>query len=122
MAIRRIIANRFYIGKVRHKDKLYEGQHEPIVSPELFERAQRILAANGGKRSRPQECYLFTLDGLVRCGSCGSHMTPYFTYNRHKKLYAYYTCTNRNHGGPDACSMANVPAEPLEQVIADRLI
>ena len=49
-------------------------------------------------------------------------MTPYFTYNHQKKLYAYYSCTNRNHRGPDACSMANVPAEPLEQVIADRLI
>ena len=122
MAIRRIIANPFYVGKVRHKDKLYKGQHEPIVSPESFEKAQRILSANGGKRSRPQECYLFTLDGLVRCGSCGSYMTPYFTYNNQKKLYAYYSCTNRNHRGPDACSMANVPAEPLEQVIAERLI
>ena len=122
MAIRRIIANAFYIGKVRHKDKLYDGQHEPIVPPQLLERAQRTLAANGGKRSRPQECYSFTLDGLVRCGSCGAHMTPYFTYNHQKKLYAYYTCTNRNHRGPDACSMANVPAAPLEQVIADRLI
>ena len=122
MAIRRIIANAFYIGKVRHKDKLYDGQHQPIVPPELLATAQRLLAANGGRRSRPQDCYLFTLDGLVRCGSCGAHMTPYFTNNHQKKLYAYYACTKRNHRGPDACSMANVPAAPLEQVIADRLI
>ena len=76
MAIRRIIDNPFYIGKVRHNDNLYDGQHEPIVPPELLEKARCILAASGGKRSRPQECYLFTLDGLVRCGLCGSHMTP----------------------------------------------
>ena len=98
------------------------GSVGPGGPPQLLERAQPTLAANGGKRSRPQECYSFTLDGLVRCGSCGAHMTPYFTYNHQKKLYAYYTCTNRNHRGPDACSMANVPAAPLEQVIADRLI
>ena len=49
-------------------------------------------------------------------------MTPYFTYNHQKEQYAYYMCSNRNHRGKDACSMANVPADPLEKVIADRLI
>ena len=121
-AISRVLTNTFYIGKVRHKTKQYDGQHDPIVTPELFERVQRKLHANGGKRSRPQERYLFTLDGLVRCGECDAHMTPYFTYNHQGKLYPYYQCTNRGHRGSDACSMANVPAKPLEKVIADRLI
>ena len=49
-------------------------------------------------------------------------MTPTFSYNPQKKLYSYYACTNRNHRGRDACTMKAVPAEPLEQVIADRLI
>ena len=35
-----------------HKDKLYDGQHQPIVPPELWATAQRLLAANGGQRSR----------------------------------------------------------------------
>ena len=107
---------------MRHKTKQYDGQHKPIVTPELFERVQRKLQANGGKRSRPQERYLFTLDGLVRCGECDAYMTPYFTYNPQGKLYPYYQCTNRGHRGSDACSMANVPAKALEKVIADRLI
>ena len=122
MAVSRILTNEFYIGKIRHKDEMYDGQHEPIVPSETFERVQRTLRANGGKRSRPQKRHLFLLDGLVRCGSCGSHMTSYFTYNHQKKLYAYYTCTNRAHRGEDGCTMANVPAKPLEKVIADRLI
>ena len=121
-SISRILSNTFYVGKVRHNGESYDGQHEPIVTPELFERVQRKLRSKTGKRSRPQERHLFTLDGLVRCGDCGAHMTPYFTYNHQKKLYAYYTCTNRNHKGKEACSMANVPAKPLEKVIADRLI
>jgi site-specific DNA recombinase len=121
-AISRILGNAFFIGKIRHKDELFDGQHEPIVSPELFESVQRQIGTRGGKRSRPQVRRLFLLDGLVRCGSCGGHMTPYFTYNHQKKQYAYYMCSNRNHRGKDACSMANVPADPLEKVIADRLI
>ena len=122
MAISRILTNPFYIGQIRHKDELFEGQHEPIISPELFEAVQRKLATRSGTRSRPQARRLFLLDGLLRCGSCGGHMTPYFTYNHQKKQYAYYMCSNRGHRGKDACSMANVPADPLEKVIADRLI
>jgi site-specific DNA recombinase len=122
MAVSRILSNAFYIGKIRHKDELFDGQHEPIATAELFESVQRKLGANGGRRSRPQVRRLFLLDGLVRCGDCGGYMTPYFTYNHQKKQYAYYMCSNRGHRGKDACSMANVPADPLEQVIANRLI
>ena len=122
MAISRILTNRVYIGKVRHKDQLYDGQHEAIVPEELFERVQRTISGNRGKRGRPQERHLFTLDGLVRCGGCGAYMTPTFSYNPQKKLYSYYACTSRNHRGTQACETKPVPAEPLEQVIAERLI
>ena len=122
MAVRRILANRFYIGQVRHRDKLYDGQHEPIVPVELFERVQRTLEGNRGSRGRPQERHLFTLDGLVRCGFCEAYMTPTFSYNNQKKMYSYYACTNRQHRGGDACDMKPVAAEPLEEVIVERLI
>ena len=46
-------------------------------------------------------------------------MTPYYGYGRGNKPYFYYQCTKRQHQG--SCSMANVPAQPLEDVIARRL-
>ena len=46
-------------------------------------------------------------------------MTPYYGYGRGNKPYFYYHCTKRQHQG--SCSMANVPAQPLEDVIARRL-
>ncbi len=49
-------------------------------------------------------------------------MTPTFSYNPQKRLYSYYACTNRNHRGTEACKTKPLPAEPLEQVIAERLI
>ena len=122
VGISRILTNPVYIGKVRHKDEVYDGRHEPIVPVELFERVQRAIAGNRGKRGRPQERHLFTLDGLVRCGACGAYMTPTFSYNKQKRMYSYYACTNRNHRGTEACQMKPVPAEPLEKVITDRLI
>ena len=122
VGINRILTNPIYVGKIRHNDQLYDGQHEPIVPVRLFEKVQRTIASNRGKRGRPQARHLFVLDGLVRCGGCGAHMTPTFSYNRQKRLYSYYACTNRNHRGRDACNTKPVRAEPLEQVIADRLI
>jgi len=122
VGVNRILTNPVYTGKVRHKEQLFDGQHEPIVPVALFEKVQRTIAGNRGKRGRSQERHLFVLDGLVRCGGCGAYMTPTFSYNHQKRMYSYYACTNRNHRGTEACKTKPVPAEPLEQVIADRLV
>jgi site-specific DNA recombinase len=117
--ISRTLRNPFYVGKVRHKDERYDGQHEPIVPVELWERVQRVIDGKGGDRNRQQNLHLFRLQGLVRCGECGSYMSPYYGYGRGRKPYFYYRCTKRQHQG--SCSMANVPASPLEDVIVQRL-
>ena len=117
--INRTLTNAFYIGKVRHHDQLFDGQHEPIVPLELWERVQRVIANKGGNRNRQQNLHVFRLQGLVRCGECGSYMSPYYGYGRGNKPYFYYQCTKRQHQG--SCSMANVAAQPLEDVIARRL-
>jgi len=115
----RTLANPFYIGKVRHHDQLFDGQHESIVPLELWEQVRRVIGNKGGTRNRQQNLHVFRLQGLVRCGECGSYMSPYYGYGRGHKPYFYYQCTKRQHQG--SCSMANVPARPLEDVIARRL-
>jgi len=117
--ITRALTNPFYIGKVRHHDQLFDGQHEPIVPMDLWEQVQRRIGGKRGAYSRQQNLHLFRLQGLVRCGECGSYMTPYYGYGRGRKPYFYYQCTRRQHQG--GCSMANVPAQPLEDVIVRRL-
>ncbi|MBT5058860.1 MAG: recombinase family protein, partial [Gemmatimonadetes bacterium] len=118
-AISRILTNPFYIGKIRHNDALHDGQHEPIVPAEFWERVQRVIDNKGGVRNRQQNLHLFRLQGLVRCGECGSYMSPYYGYGRGRKPYFYYQCTKRQH--QSGCAMANVPAQPLEDVIVRRL-
>ena len=46
-------------------------------------------------------------------------MSPCYGYGRGKKPYFYYQCTKRQHQA--GCAMANVPAQPLEDVIVRRL-
>ena len=52
ISIRRILKNQFFIGKIAYKGEVYEGQHEPIVPIELWNRAQAIIKT---KRSDPHK-------------------------------------------------------------------
>ena len=46
-----LISNPIYIGKIRHKGKIHEGQHEAIIDQELWDRVQAILTERcNGKR------------------------------------------------------------------------
>ena len=122
--IMRMLQNEFYIGKITHKGEVYEGQHEPIIPLELWNRVQAIIKHNrdAGSRSRKQNLYPFLLQGLVKCGWCQSHMTPSYALNHQKKPYFYYHCTCKIHRGNKECKMKSVPAQALEQVVSDRLI
>ena len=46
-----MLQNRLYRGEVAHKDKVYPGQHEAIVEPELWQIVQDRLAASRRERS-----------------------------------------------------------------------
>ena len=43
-AIYKLLANRVYIGEVKHHDLFYPGEHEPILIREVFEAVQSELA------------------------------------------------------------------------------
>ena len=122
--IMRMLQNEFYIGKVIHKGEVYEGQHEPIIPMELWNQVQAIIETKRvtGSKGRKQNLHPFLLQGLVRCGWCKSHMTPSYALNHQKKPYFYYHCTCKIHRGNEECKMKPVPAQALEQVVANRLI
>ena len=42
--IRDILENPLYIGKVKYKDKLYEGKHSPIIDDDLWNKVQKTFA------------------------------------------------------------------------------
>jgi len=42
-ALHHILTNPVYIGKIRHKTKVYDGLHEPLISQELWDAVQAAL-------------------------------------------------------------------------------
>ncbi|MGH2493733.1 MAG: recombinase family protein [Ktedonobacteraceae bacterium] len=64
--------------RIDHPDmKLIPGGMPAIVSPEMFERAQRKLSTNRETKSqRPRDPENYLLIGHVTCAICGNHMHP----------------------------------------------
>jgi len=74
--VRGILHNPFYAGLVKHKDELFQGSHQALISKETFDLVETNLRKNSG-RSRtlaqhPEREYL--LKGLIRCAFCGMPM------------------------------------------------
>ena len=121
-AIIHIIQNPIYIGKVAHNGERFDGKHEAIIDERLWQDVNDQMQANRVVRAKPREqkMHTFLLEGLVRCGGCGSFLTPTYSGGRNG-TYFYYQCT-KVHNGADECKMKRVSAEAFEEVIARRLI
>ena len=46
-----LLSNRIYLGEIRHKQQSHPGQHEPIMSRELWERVQAKLFGHADHRA-----------------------------------------------------------------------
>ena len=120
-SISRILNDPVYIGKVRYKNNIYEGQHQAIVSVELFEAVQSILKANNiSKTGYRQNENTFFLKGLIRCGCCKSAMAPSFAYSKGTK-YFYYRCTVDNDRSQKVCRIGSVHARKVENLVVEEL-
>jgi len=116
-----ILRNIIYTGKIRYADKVYQGIHQPIISEEIFNLAQKTHK----KKNRTMRMYKdFPLAGLLRCKECDSFMTPCHT-NRKKqdktKRYYYYRCTKTFKRDWDSCATRQVSANRLEDYIFENM-
>ncbi len=120
-AIHYILRNIVYTGKLKYAGKIYQGIHQPIISEELFNLAQKIHK----EKIKTLRLYKdFLLSGPVTCNECGSVMTPCYTNKRkEEKLtrYYYYRCTKTFKMDWDSCSVRQVNADRLENYIFTNL-
>ena len=73
----RLLRNPAYLGKVKHHDDLYEGEHDAIVDSGVWKRAQALLQRNGRTGGGiVKNKYGALLKGLLRCVPCESAVSP----------------------------------------------
>lgn len=84
-----LLSNPISIGKLRHKDKVHDGQHEAIIPIDLWEAVQAKLAASATERGNAMTGNgPALLQGLIHDGS-GRPMSPSFTVKAGRR-YPYY--------------------------------
>ena len=113
--VQRLLRNPYYMGIIRYKGTLYEGRHEPLVTPETWRRVQEILGAHNiaGEKQRTHPHYL---KGSVYCGSCGSRLVVSHAKNRHGTVYPYFICVGRQQKRT-TCLQQAVRIDQVEELV-----
>ncbi len=89
-----ILKNPFYCGMFRFNGEMYEATHEPIVSRDLFNKVQAVMAKRG--RTHKIKKHNYTFRNLLHCGTCGASITA-----EQQKGHVYYRCTKKIRPCPE---------------------
>jgi site-specific DNA recombinase len=119
--LHRLLTNIMYLGKIRYKDEVHDGEQQALIVPSIWERVQSLLHHNGrsgGALVRNQ--YAALLKGLIHCGSCGTAMTPAHT-TKGARRYCYYTCTSAQKRGWHTCPTKSIPAGQVEAFVLEQV-
>ena len=116
VSIKRLLTNRAYLGFIKYGDEWFDGNFEPLVSPQLFEAVQKVLKEKERPRKRRVK-HDFPFTGLFRCGECGSMISAQWTTNRWGTKYRYYRCSKKR----GRCSQSYLQEKDLAEQIQTRL-
>jgi site-specific DNA recombinase len=116
-----LLNNRTYIGEAVHKGTAYPGEHQPIITRELWDKVHAILQESPRKRAAKTRGRNTPapLRGLL-FGPDDRAFTPAYT-RRGNRLYRYYVSTGVIKRGPEACPIQRVPAAEVEAAIIDQV-
>ncbi|MDR1630642.1 MAG: recombinase family protein [Oscillospiraceae bacterium] len=126
--IQELLTNCNYIGKVRYATndpkKYFEtkGLHEPIISEELYTKAQNLIKNLAVKvyKKHPKEENYFA--GIVFCGVCGGKMLAHGDYKKDENDRTLsrvgYRCQNRYN---KSCTASEASQSKIEEAFIEHI-
>ena len=119
--IYRILNNHTYNGEVKYKEEICKGEQKRLVSAEVWNRTQEILAHNSPVSDRSRKLEIVApLKGVLKCGHCGGAMMP--TYGKKNgRRYHYYLCCKDSKRSETECPVRQLPAGEIEEVVKSQL-
>jgi len=89
--VRQILKNPVYIGKIKHKEKIYDGLHMPIIEQELWNNVQAQLQENTVRHRDGQDLRGTNLLTKLIRDTNGNPYSPSFTLKGpEQRRYRYY--------------------------------
>ncbi|HEY1831338.1 MAG TPA: recombinase family protein [Acidimicrobiales bacterium] len=117
--LNQLLRDPYYIGFVTYKGETYPGRHEPLISADLFDRVQDVLAERGGRGARQRRHHHY-LKGSLWCGRChdsGHDARVIFQWsNGHGGKYLYFFCLRRQQ---HHCDAPYIEGDALEAAVLD---
>ena len=121
MRISKMLKNVLYVGKIPHKENIYDGQHKAIISQEIFDEVQNIKSKNRIGRLAPSRFIEHSLlKGFIYCDCCQSAMVSTKS-NKKNKVYEYYTSVRAVKEGFKNCHVGSIPAGEMDNFILQQM-
>lgn len=139
-AIKIIVTNPVYAGYIRYNVRkdwnekrrnninpnpiIQKGEHEPIISEEMWQIAQNVYQSRSCKPNRIHDGE-FPLTGIMKCPVCGAGMVISRTKNKlkdgTKRVLEYYVCGAWKNKGTLVCRSNGVRTEYADAFTLDKL-
>jgi site-specific DNA recombinase len=109
-----VLRDRYYLGYVEYEGIEYPGRHEALITPELFERVQKVLDSHSGAgtRTRTHNHYL---KGVLWCARC-EHRFVLTPGRGNGGEYFYFFCMGRREG---LCDQPYLDVHAVEHAVLD---
>jgi hypothetical protein len=115
-----LLKNRTYIGEINHHCASYPGEHQPILSEELFDAVQATLTENMQVAGAMRSANRALLAGKI-FDDRGNRMTPSFSVKKGIR-YRYYDCRLLIEGrSAEAGAFRRVSAPDIEKRVLEAL-
>ncbi|PBB20372.1 recombinase family protein [Mesorhizobium sp. WSM4313] len=115
-----LLSNFIYIGKIRHKEQIHEGEHEPIIAGPVFDATQALLTSQAPRRrSKSNVSQHHLLTGLL-FDEHGEKLRSVHA-NKRGVRYRYYVSkqfVDQRRGSSDGWRL---PADAVESVVEHQL-
>ena len=119
--IKKVITNPIYKGFVHFQGEQFKGEHEAVVSNQVWEKANQLIKPiTPRKVIFNKDNHVHLLKGLLTCGECGTLLTPYPAGKKDRNgiPYLYYACGKVvDYGKECKCKVRLIPAREFENII-----
>ena len=113
----RLLTNRIYIGEYAWKDVKLEDAVPPLISQDLFNKAQKLLEVR--KTTMNSTCHYtdnYLLSARIFCAHCGGPLNGMCGTSKTRAKHRYYVCSNRKRKKAD-CDFPNIPCDKVDNTI-----
>ena len=111
----KILSNPVYLGRIVHKGRDYDRQHEAIVDDALWQAVQANIRAQTVRRSRTSTSSASWLLGKLR-DDAGTRMGPSWT-SKGALRYRYYVSQAARNASNRIGSIGRVAAQRIEEAV-----